>query len=136
MKIIKPILLSIFAVVIAILSSVASFIITSKILKKEPAEVFVDQKITKEIPVSVSAEIDDAEKDIDEKETHGFKHYLVKLEGDKINVYVNYEEHEELLYGEQINIRDLSEEDKSILTEGKSFETMGELVEFTENFTS
>lgn len=136
MKILKPILLSIFAVVIAVLSSIASYIITSNILKREPVKNLKSQTVMEEVPTFVSAQ-DDAEVEKEEGINFSeFKHYLVKLEGDKINVYVNYEEHEELLYGEQINISDLSTEDKEILTKGKEFEKMSELTEFTENFTS
>lgn len=137
MKIIKPIIFSIFAVLIAVFSAVTSYIVTSNILKQEPVRNLSIQKPADEVSVSVSAqeetEIDD---DLTQNESLGFKYYLVKLEGDKINVYVNYKEHEELLYGEQINISDLSTEDKEILTEGKEFERMSELTEFTENFTS
>jgi len=137
MKIIKPIMFSIFAVLIAVLSSLTSYIITSNILKKEPVQNLRSQRAVDEVAVSVSAKEEvKSEDDLSQSESMGFKCYLVKLEGDKINVYVNYKEHEELLYGEQINISDLSTEDKEILTEGKEFEKMSELTEFTENFTS
>lgn len=137
MKIIKPIILSICAVLIAVLSSVASYIITANILKKEPAAEVETKQVVSEAPVSVSAqESSEDEEKTNETDSSGFKYYLVRLEGDKLNVYVNYEEHEELLYGEQLNLNDLSEEDKNILTEGKQFEKMSELTEFTENFTS
>lgn len=137
MKILKPVILSIFAVVIAVLSSVASYIITSNILKKEPAQILKSRTAIEEMPVSVSAKSEtEEEENTNEAVSSGFKHYMVKLEGDKINVYVNYEEHEELLYGEQINLSDLSTEDKEILTEGVQFKKMSELTEFTENFTS
>ena len=137
MKIIKTIIFSIFAVLIAVLSSIASYIITSSILKKEPVQNLISQRPADEVTGSVSAKEEVmSEDDLSQSESMGFKYYLVKLEGDKINVYVNYKEHEELLYGEQINISDLSTEDKEILTEGKEFKKMSELTEFTENFTS
>lgn len=136
MKIIKPLLFSIFAVFIAVASSVASYIITASILKKEPAVSIGAGKQIEDVPVSALAKTDAYDETADKEENTDFKHYLVRLEGDKINVYVNYEEHEELLYGEQINLGDLSIEDKKILTEGKKFEKISELTEFTENFTS
>ena len=43
MKIIKPVILSIFAVIIAVLSSVASYIITASILKKEPVKEVISR---------------------------------------------------------------------------------------------
>ena len=138
MKIIKPVILSIFAVIIAVLSSVASYIITASILKKEPVKEVNSRAAVEKLPpaVSAGAEVKAEENDKTEAIAGGFKYYMVKLEGDKINVYVNYKEHEELLYGEQINLNDLSEDDKKILTEGVQFKNMSELTEFTENLTS
>ena len=137
MKILKPIILSVFAVVIAVMSSIASYVITANILKRESNENFAVKKSVQDVPVSVSAQSEiEPVSEPNGSESLGFKYYMVKLEGDKINVYVNYKEHEELLYGEQINVSDLSIEDKELLTEGKEFEKMSELTEFTENFTS
>lgn len=137
MKILKPIILSVFAVVIAVMSSIASYVITANILKRESNENFAVKKSVQDVPVSVSAQSEiEPVSEPNGSESLGFKCYMVKLEGDKINVYVNYKEHEELLYGEQINVSDLSIEDKELLTEGKEFEKMSELTEFTENFTS
>lgn len=128
-KILKPVILSICAVFIAIISAVASYIITGSILNKTSERVFNEEK---EVRTLSAAEKNVSEAENDEE----LKKYFIKLEGDKINIYVNYESHEELLFGEQINISDLSEEDIKVLTKGIEFDKMSELYAFAENFTS
>ena len=132
MKILKPVLLSFFAVFVAVFSAVASYIITGNILNKA-SEKAINEISGKENTVVVSNTEADAVK---AKNNEDLKKYFIKLEGDKINIYVSFEEHEELLFGEQINISDLSEADIKILSEGVEFEKMSELYAFAENFTS
>lgn len=132
MKILKPVLLSFFAVFVAVFSAIASYIITGNILNKA-SEKAINEISGKENTVVVSNTEANAVK---AKNNEDLKKYFIKLEGDKINIYVSFEEHEELLFGEQINISDLSEADIKILSEGVEFEKMSELYAFAENFTS
>ena len=135
---VKSLFMCVVSVFVAALAAFMSYVITLNMLKKSPA---YEEKLKKEaegISRSVSASSDVSPRLIGEgsEEHDRFKLYKVRLEDDVLNVYVNYEKHEEFLYGEKINVLDLSEEDRKILTEGKTFEEMGKLTEFTENFTS
>jgi len=129
-------MLCLVALIIAAASGLASYIITLKILNKEISDNRMTAKELQMPPVSVSAQAE-TEMFSEKKNQNGeFNFYTVKLEDDMLNVYVNYEKHEELLYGEKINIWDLSEEDKKMLMEGVRLEGMSEVTSLTENFTS
>lgn len=140
-KIAKSVFLSVLAVFIAIASAAASYLITLNTLKKSPA---YEERIKKELKggdgetVTVSAQGETTSRTAAENKNgdYKFKFYKVRLEDNMLNVYVNYEKHEELLYGEKINAADLSAEDRKTLEAGKTFDEMGKLTGFMENFTS
>lgn len=140
-KIAKSVFLSVLAVFIAIASAAASYLITLNTLKKSPA---YEERIKKELKcgdgetVTVSAQGETTSRTAAENKNgdYKFKFYKVRLEDNMLNVYVNYEKHEELLYGEKINAADLSADDRKTLEAGKTFDEMGKLTGFMENFTS
>ena len=140
-KIAKSVFLSVLAVFIAIASAAASYLITLNTLKKSPA---YEERIKKELKggdgetVTVSAQGETTSRTAAENKNgdYKFKFYKVRLEDNMLNVYVNYEKHEELLYGEKINATDLSADDRKTLEAGKTFDEMGKLTGFMENFTS
>lgn len=141
-KIAKSVFLSVLAVFIAIASAAASYLITLNTLKKSPA---YEERIKKELKsgdsetVTVSAQGETTSRAASGENVNGdykFKFYKVRLEDNMLNVYVNYEKHEELLYGEKINTTDLSADDRKTLEAGKTFDEMGKLTGFMENFTS
>lgn len=134
--VIKGVVLSISAIFVAVLAATASYFITVNVLRKSSSYQERLKSVGSEVTqVSASAAISPRINGGESMDGR-FKLYKVKLEDDMLNVYVNYEKHEELLYGEKVNLADLSEEDKKILTEGKTFEEMSAVTEFTENFTS
>ncbi len=133
MKILKPLIFSVVAIAVAVLSSVASYFITSNILKKQSYEAVKNKTSRKSSPAAVSVQAEKQE-GREANALPSYRHYSVKLDGDKINVYVNFEEHKEILYSLEINPNDLSEEDLKLLSEGMEFDKMSELTEFTENF--
>lgn len=140
-KFAKSVFLSVLAVFIAIASAAASYMITLNTLKKSPA---YEERIKKELKsgdgeaVTVSAQGETTSRASGENANgdYKFKFYKVRLEDNMLNVYVNYEKHEELLYGEKINTADLSADDRKTLEAGKTFDEMGKLTGFMENFTS
>ena len=136
-RFLKGMFFCITVLMIAGISGVASYIITSNILGRNPYNEKTETA-KMQIPVAVggvTAETDDEVSAEADTQTE-FKHYTVKLEDDILNVYVNYKEHEELLFGEEINVGDLSTEDKEMLISGVKLEEMSKVTELTENFTS
>lgn len=131
-KILKTASFCIIALAVAALSGYGSYVITSKVLERGSGEIRARENEIKVPSTEVSA-IADAQ---DISENTDFNYYMVKLEDDILNIYVNYEEHEELLYGEKINVGDLSDEDKQTLQTGVELEEMSKVTEFIENFTS
>lgn len=137
-RIFKTAMFCLTALLIAAASGLASYVITLKILDKEIPD---ERNAAKEMQmpateVSAEAEPTPLSGSGKENESSKFNFYTVKLEDDTLNIYVNYEQHEELLYGEKINTGDLSEEDKTLLENGVRLEGMGEVTSLTENFTS
>lgn len=74
----------------------------------------------------------------DEKETQQitFEYYLVKLEGENLNVYTCADNCEEFLYSEKIITANLTKTDIEMLKMGNVLYTTAELTEFMENFVS
>ncbi len=64
------------------------------------------------------------------------EYYLVRLEGDALEVYVAHSGKEEFLYNREIYKNDLSESDLKMLCNGVKLESASELTAFIENFTS
>lgn len=139
-RFIKTFLFCTLALGLAIASGSLAYIAATDILKKNPYEKRKETAVGQAPAqsVSASAEIGDGAFAAESKEESNvkFNYYTVKLEDGLLNVYVNYDKHEELLYGEKINITDLSENDKELLQNGVRLEEMSKVTELTENFTS
>ena len=131
-KILKTASFCIIALAVAALSGFGSYFITLKMLQRGEGEVRTRKNELEVSSTEVSATADAP----DISENTDFNYYMVKLEDDILNIYVNYKEHEELLYGEKINVGDLSIEDKKTLEDGVELEEMSKVTEFIENFTS
>ncbi len=132
-KFFKVLLFSIFIVTVAIGSGFLSYVITTNVLTKngEIADnVIGDDAVTTTSSVVASGE------EVKAYEDYKFNYYVVKLEDNVLNIYVNYKDHEELLYGEEINPYDLSPDERELLKNGVRLEEMSKVTELTENFTS
>ena len=132
-KFLKTLLLGVFVAIIAVGSGVLSYKITSDILMKnnEPGKEELKMPSVRTSAVAMtnggtSTTVKDYE----------FMFYIVKLEENVLNVYANYKDHEELLYGERINPYDLSVDEREMLKDGVRLEEMSQVTELTENFTS
>ena len=132
-KFIKMMLLGILVVIVAVGSGVLSYKITSEVLSKtgkmNKEELMMPAIETSAVAMS-NNETSNSVKDFE------FRFYVVKLEEDVLNVYANYKDHEELLYGERINAYDLSTEEREMLKAGVRLEEMSQVTELTENYTS
>ncbi len=136
-KILKGMFFCIAVLAIAGISGVASYVITSNILGRNPYEEKTETARMQTPVVTSEAAAETEDKALQATDAQNkFNHYTVKLEDDILNVYVNYKEHEELLFGEKINTGDLSTEDREMLINGVKLEEMSKVTELTENFTS
>ena len=132
-KFIKGAVLLLCAVSIAVLSGFLSYTITSNILKRRSeakAENKSVETVSQKVVFAKESNLTETE------EEKSFKYYLVKLEGRSINIYASYDEYEELLFGEIIDVNSLSRDDETILHRGIRLGKMSEVTEFIENFTS
>lgn len=62
--------------------------------------------------------------------------YIVRLEGDNLNVYASNGENEEFLYNTTIYTNNLSAEDISLLSSGVTLKNSSQLTGFMEDYTS
>lgn len=64
------------------------------------------------------------------------EYYKVKLNENKLSVYIYNNDIEEFMYDIDLNGKHLSSDEKNMLSEGKILYTKGELTGFIENYTS
>ncbi len=132
-KFFKLLLFSIFIMMVALGSGFLSYVITSNILTKNGQ---ITDEVIDENAVKTTASVIASEEDAKSYDDYKFNYYVVKLEDNVLNIYVNYKDHEELLYGEEINPYDLTMEERELLKNGVRLEEMSKVTELTENFTS
>ena len=65
-----------------------------------------------------------------------FDFYLVKLDGNNLDVYASQDNKLEFLYNTTIYAADLGQQDITLLSEGVKLKNSSELTEFIENYTS
>ncbi len=125
-KLLKGIGLFLLLIAIAAASWLTSYYVTRKVNDKyakdnrtyESVKVFADETETKkEYPIS-------------------FEYYIVKLEGEILNVYACADNSEEFLYSEKIITSNLTKTDIEMLERGNILYTTAQLTEFMENFVS
>lgn len=64
------------------------------------------------------------------------EYYIVRLDGTKLCVYIYNENSEEFMYDIDLHEKNLSDEEKLMLSQGKILYSKGELTAFIENYTS
>lgn len=132
-KFFKLLLFGVFIVTIALGSGFLSYVITTNILTKNGQ---ITDSVVNENAVKTTASVITSGEGVKSYDDYKFNYYVVKLEDNVLNIYVNYKDHEELLYGEVINPYDLSAEERELLKNGVRLEEMSKVTELTENFTS
>lgn len=118
-------------VVVAFLSLTAattSFIITKNVLMRN------QQDNPPKTDAPMSADYVSAQTPAPEAEEIDF--YIVRLEGDNLNVYASTGENEEFLYNTTIYTSNLSAEDISLLSSGVTLKNSSQLTGFMEDYTS
>lgn len=126
-KFFKGLGLFVFLIAVAALSWLASYYATTK-----ANEHFLASEPNLSKSVEVFAE-DAPEKP---KNSIAFEYYIVRLEGEKLNIYTCADNSEEFLYSEDIITANLTKTDIEMLKRGNVLYTTAELTEFMENFVS
>ena len=129
----KVIMLFVLLALVAVATGLATYTVTKNMIEEQHAharQTSAPQRIT---------ETDSSERESDNPGTTTRKedeYYLVRLEGDALEVYVAHSGKEEFLYNRKVYKNDLSERDLEMLYSGVMLESASELTAFIENFTS
>ena len=125
--ILKVIGLFVFLLAVAAISWLTSYYVTLRVNESsatnqdqltETVEAFAEDKTSN---YSKSVPID---------------YYIVRLEGDALNIYTCMDNSEEFLYSENIVTSNLTKTDIEMLSRGTVLYTTSQLTEFMENFVS
>lgn len=73
---------------------------------------------------------------VTEEQIEKFDHYLARLEGDVIKIYICGEFGEEFLYGLDVYVQDLPQQDVEKLKQGVELKTKQDLTSFEEDYNS
>jgi len=126
-SVLKFMILFIITSIFAAASASTAYIITKKVMNKNTAA-----------PPSLSAS--DAEYVMaeapDTPDITSFDFYLVKLDGNNLEVYAMHGNNLEFLYSTSIYAADLGEQDLKLLSDGVKLKDSSALTEFMENYTS
>lgn len=130
----KIFMLFVLVTFVAVGTGVATYTVTKNIMEEKASQVSETVSVPDKYPVesesgqgSVARRSEDPER---------FEYYLVRLEGDLLDVYVSHGGKEEFLYNKEVYKNDLSDEDKKMLIAGVKLKSASELTGFIENFTS
>lgn len=129
----KIFMLFLLLIAVAVSTGLATYNITRNIIESRSASA------TQAPAVSHNNETVSATRADNRRESRnntGFEYYLVRLDGENLEVYVSHDGKEEFLYSREVYSRDLSEDDLETLSGGVRLRTASELTGFIENFTS
>ncbi len=125
--ILKTLGMFLLLLVVAAVSWLASYTLTKRSIGSNPEQAVQTYKT-----VDVFAE----DKEIEQNKSVTFEYYIVRLEGDSLNVYTCADNSEEFLYSESIITANLTKMDLELLSRGTVLYSTSELTEFMENFVS
>ncbi len=130
----KVIMLFVLLVFVAVATGLATYTITRNMIEEQNA--YAHQ--TSAIHQITNADNDKSKSTVqgEEAQTEKDEYYLVRLEGDSLEIYVVHSGREEFLYNRKVYKNDLSARDLEMLYSGVRLESASELTAFIENFTS
>ncbi len=130
----KIFMLFVLVTFVAVGTGFATYTITKNIMEEKSAVLTETASVPDRYPV----ESEDARESMasSHDEPQPFEYYLVRLEGDLLDVYVSHGGKEEFLYNKEVYKNDLSQEDTKMLIAGVKLKSASELTGFIENFTS
>ena len=130
----KILALFVLLTVVGVATGLTTYTVTRRMLEEQNASAKVSETVETRNDDAVSVG-SDAEPKGNTSDT-GFEYYLVRLEGDELNIYVSHNGKEEFLYNRDIYKTDLSNQDRLMLEEGVQLRSPSALTGFIENFTS
>lgn len=113
--------------IFAAASASTAYIITKNVMNKNSAAPEVSPNPDAEYVLAEATDTPD---------TAGFDFYLVKLDGNNLEVYATHGTNMEFLYNTAIYAADLGEQDIRLLSDGVKLKDATALTEFIENYTS
>lgn len=119
---------------VAVGTGFATYTITKNIMEEKASALTEAASVPDRYPVEVQASTERVASGHDQPQP--FEYYLVRLEGDLLDVYVSHGGKEEFLYNKEVYKNDLSQEDTEMLIAGVKLQSASELTGFIENFTS
>ena len=126
-KILQGIGVLVFLVAVAAISWITSYYVTTK----------TNQALSQNVGASYTVFAEDISSPIRSKDNSiEFEYYIVRLEGNSLNVYTCADNSEEFLYSEDIITSNLTKMDIEYLKQGTVLYTTSQLTEFMENFVS
>ena len=126
-KIFKGLGIFIFLIAVAAISWATSYYVTTETNKRLSKEDASSYAVFAEDNTSVETKNENA---------ISFEYYIVRLEGNSLNVYTCADNSEEFLYSEEIITSNLTKTDIEFLKQGTVLYTTGQLTQFMENFVS
>ena len=129
----KILMLFLLMVVVALSTGIATYNITKNIIEEENSSV-AQASAFSEVQETSRASRPTVRKS--ESSRDNFEYYLVRLDGENLEIYVYNDGKEEFLYSREVYVHDLSENDINTLSRGVKLESISELTGFIENFTS
>lgn len=130
----KVIMMFVLLALVAVATGLATYTVTRNMTEEQLAQArqtSAPQQITETQADETDSDAQGRGTTEDERE-----YYLVRLEGDALEVYVAHSGKEEFLYNREVYKNDLSESDLRMLHSGVILESASELTAFIENFTS
>jgi hypothetical protein len=126
-------MLFVLLVLVSVVTGIATYNFTRNMIEDQQVQAHqtsASRPIT-EIRSGETEETANSHNATEEKE-----YYLVRLQGDELEVYVAYSGKEEFLYNRAVYKNDLSDSDLRMLRNGVVLGSASELTAFIENFTS
>lgn len=130
----KILALFVLLAIVGVATGLTTYTVTRRMLEEQSVSARESETVETRNNDTVSVG-SDAEPNGNTSDT-GFEYYLVRLEGDELNIYVSHNGKEEFLYNREIYKTDLSNQDRLMLEEGVQLRSPSALTGFIENFTS
>ncbi len=129
----KVIMLFVLLVLVSVATGIATYNFTRNMMEEQQVQAH-QTSASRQITEIRSGETDETENPRNATEER--EYYLVRLQGDALEVYVAYSGKEEFLYNREVYKNDLSDSDLKMLRNGVVLKSASELTAFIENFTS
>ncbi len=130
----KILIMFVLLAFVGVATGLVTYTVTRRMLEEQSISARQTEVVqnTDNETVSVGSDAEPEEK----TPAAGFEYYLVRLEGEELNIYVSHSGKEEFLYNREIYKNDLSDQDRLMLEEGVQLRSPSALTGFIENFTS